>query len=112
MLTREGNVKVADFGLSKLTGGTITDDLSRLTMTNVAMGTPDYVAPEALEVEAEVDHRADLYAMGVMLYEMLTGKVQRGIWKPPSQLVKGLGSNSWSGRLNDPARVTSGGLGP
>ena len=84
MITREGVVKVADFGLAKL--GEQDGQNTRLTMTNVAMGTPDYVAPEALEEGIEPDHRADLYAVGVMLYEMLTGKIPRGAWRPPSAL--------------------------
>ncbi|MCB1079473.1 MAG: protein kinase, partial [Verrucomicrobiae bacterium] len=79
--------KVADFGLAKL-GGEGVD--TKLTMTNMAMGTPDYVAPESLEAGAEVDHRADLYAVGVMIYEMLTGKVPRGNFKPPSSALPGL----------------------
>ena len=88
MVTLEGQVKVADFGLAKLTGGEETQ--TKLTMTNMAMGTPDYVAPEVLEAGTEVDHRADLYAVGVMLYEMLTGKVPRGAWKPASTQIPGL----------------------
>jgi serine/threonine protein kinase len=89
MITREGQVKVADFGLAKLAGGDAAEQ-TKLTMTNMAMGTPDYVAPEALEIGVEVDHRADLYALGVMLYEMLTGKVPRGAWKAPSAQIAGL----------------------
>jgi serine/threonine protein kinase len=88
MITREGQVKVADFGLAKL--GSDGAEQTKLTMTNMAMGTPDYVAPEALEIGVEVDHRADLYALGVMLYEMLTGRVPRGAWKMPSAQVEGL----------------------
>lgn len=88
MITREGQVKVADFGLAKLTGP--EEVQTKLTMTHMAMGTPDYVAPEALEAGVEVDHRADLYAVGVMLYEMLTGKVPRGAWKAASTQVPGL----------------------
>lgn len=88
MITVEGEVKIADFGLAKLTGA--DHEEPSLTMTNVAMGTPDYIAPEALEASAEVDHRADLYAVGVMLYEMLTGKVPRGAWKSPTEIVDGL----------------------
>jgi len=84
MITHEGNVKVADFGLAKLSGP--TDEQSRLTMENVAMGTPAYVAPEALEAGVEPDHRADLYSLGVMLYEMLTGKIPRGMFRMPSEL--------------------------
>ena len=85
MINREGVVKVADFGLAKLTGAADSHQ-TRLTMTNVAMGTPDYVAPEALEEGVVADHRADLYAVGVMLYEILTGKVPRGAWRSPSAL--------------------------
>lgn len=88
MITHEGQVKVADFGLAKITGADTVE--TKLTMTNMAMGTPDYVAPEALEADMEVDHRADLYAVGVMLYEMLTGKVPRGAWKLPSTQIPGL----------------------
>ncbi len=88
MITLEGQVKVADFGLAKITGSDTVE--TKLTMTNMAMGTPDYVAPEVLESDMEVDHRADLYAVGVMLYEMLTGKVPRGAWKVPSIQVPGL----------------------
>ncbi len=88
MITLEGQVKIADFGLAKLTGAGDID--TKLTMTHMAMGTPDYVAPEALESGLEVDHRADLFALGVMLYELLTGKVPRGAWKPPSTLIEGL----------------------
>lgn len=88
MITLDGQVKVADFGLAKITGADAVE--TKLTMTNMAMGTPDYVAPEALEADMEVDHRADLYAVGVMLYEMLTGKVPRGAWKLPSTQITGL----------------------
>lgn len=81
MLTKEGRVKVADFGLARL------DDPGQpgLTQTGMAMGTPDYVAPEALAPGGVVDSRADLYAIGVMLCHMLTGEVPRGMFELPSQ---------------------------
>jgi len=88
MINTAGVVKIADFGLAKL--GEIDAQTTRLTMTNVAMGTPDYVAPEVLEEGFEPDHRADLYALGVMVYQMLTGKIPRGAWRPPSTLAPGL----------------------
>jgi serine/threonine protein kinase len=80
LLNMEGQVKVADFGLAK------TADTSQagLTKTNMAMGTPDFVAPEALTPGMDVDGRADLYAVGVMLYNMLTGQVPRGAFRMPS----------------------------
>ncbi|MCB1085746.1 MAG: serine/threonine protein kinase [Verrucomicrobiae bacterium] len=82
LIDQEGNVKVADFGLAKMVDPTFD---SGLTMSNVALGTPDFVAPEVLSMGMTVDHRADLYAVGVMLYQMLTGEVPRGLFKLPSQ---------------------------
>ncbi|MEM9281681.1 MAG: family 16 glycoside hydrolase [Verrucomicrobiota bacterium] len=89
LINSEGRVKIADFGLAKEFGGE-TAELSGLTMTNMAMGTPDYIAPEALEIGQTPDHRADLYAVGVMLYRMLTGKLPRGMFKLPSEEIRGL----------------------
>jgi serine/threonine protein kinase len=83
LINQEGTVKVADFGLAKA-----NDSNQRgLTKTNTAMGTPDFVAPEALSPGTVVDGRADLYAMGVMLYQMLTGEIPRGMWSMPSTKV-------------------------
>jgi serine/threonine protein kinase len=82
LIDQEGNVKVADFGLAKMSHPDLDYGLTR---SNVAMGTPDYVAPEVLSYGMVADHRADLYAVGVMLYQMLTGEVPRGLFKLPSQ---------------------------
>ena len=84
LINMEGQVKVADFGLAKV------DDPSQssgLTKTGLAMGTPDYVAPETLTLGMIVDGRADLYAVGVMLYQMLTGNVPRGMFTMPSVMI-------------------------
>ncbi|MEQ1751899.1 MAG: protein kinase, partial [Prosthecobacter sp.] len=81
LINMEGAVKVADFGLAKLDEPGTTG----LTKTGMAMGTPDYVAPEALIMGVQVDGRADLYALGVMLYHMLTGQVPRGAFDLPSK---------------------------
>ncbi len=86
MVDDEGNVLVADFGLARSTG----PDTTMLTMSNMAMGTPDFMAPESHLGMAHVDHRADLFAVGVMLYQMLTGKLPRGRFDPPSRAVPGL----------------------
>jgi len=83
LINQEGAVKVADFGLAKVND----PNQSGLTKTNMAMGTPDFVAPEALSPGTVVDGRADLYAMGVMLYQMLTGEIPRGMWSMPSTKV-------------------------
>lgn len=84
LINSEGLIKVGDFGLVKLVGRKLE---TALTRTQVAMGTPDYSAPEALDEGGTVDHRADVYSLGVLFYELLTGKVPRGAWKPPSALV-------------------------
>ncbi|MEZ5386336.1 MAG: protein kinase [Prosthecobacter sp.] len=80
LINMEGAVKVADFGLAKAND----PSQSGITKTNLAMGTPDFVAPEAFIPGVPLDGRADLYAMGVMLYQMLTGEIPRGIWTMPS----------------------------
>jgi len=66
MVTDEGMVKIVDFGLAKLSGG------SRITRTGTTVGTPGYMSPEQVS-GANVDQRTDVWALGVMLYEMLTG---------------------------------------
>jgi serine/threonine protein kinase len=83
----DGVVKVADFGLAKMT---TAESQSGLTQSGTAMGTLHYMAPEALMVGTSVDHRADIYAVGVMLYQMLTGKVPHGLFELPSLQVPGL----------------------
>ncbi len=89
LLNRDGRVKIADFGLAKRFDG--TDESARgLTMTNMVLGTPDFLAPEALETDRVVDHRADLYAVGVMLYQLLTGKLPRGAFDLPSEMFPDL----------------------
>ncbi len=83
LITREAQVKIADFGLAKHNDETLVG----LTKTNVAIGTPDFLAPEAWVPNTPLDARADLYSLGVTLYQMLTGEVPRGLWKMPSVKV-------------------------
>jgi serine/threonine protein kinase len=83
LLDASGQVKVADFGLAKmmLTGG-----LDRsLTASQDVVGTAHYMAPEQIESSRDVDHRADIYSMGVVFYEMLTGGLPLGRFEPPSK---------------------------
>jgi len=87
MVGHDGAVQVADFGLAKVS----TDAHSLgLTQSGVAMGTMHYMAPEALTLGTSVDHRVDIYAVGVMLYQMLTGRLPQGLFEMPSQQIKGL----------------------
>ena len=87
LLSRDGPVKIADFGLAKLAGAegaSAADAPTTLTRAGQVMGTPQYMAPEQLTGGAAVDHRADLYAVGVLLYELLTGALPLGRYEPPS----------------------------
>ena len=85
LLDRKGRVKVADFGLAKLLG-LATPDIT-LTGTRQAMGTLHYMAPEQYERPQAVDHRADIYSLGVVFYELLTGKLPLGRFALPSEKV-------------------------
>jgi eukaryotic-like serine/threonine-protein kinase len=69
-------VKVLDFGLAKLTQS--EEKATHKTRTGSVMGTPYYMAPEQCEGKTALDHRADLYSLGVILYEMMTGRVPFG----------------------------------
>ncbi|MBI2924155.1 MAG: serine/threonine protein kinase [Verrucomicrobia bacterium] len=83
LIDKRGRVKIADFGLAKLLGKSATD--ITLTAAHHVMGTPAYMAPEQMERPTEVDHRADIYSLGVVFYEMLTGELPIGRFAPPSQ---------------------------
>ena len=83
LVDRKGKVKVADFGLAKLLGRSPAD--YTLTQTHQVMGTPHYMAPEQRERPQEVDHRADVYSLGVVAYELLTGEIPLGHFVAPSQ---------------------------
>src|SRR3954471_6680344 len=87
LVDKKGRVKIADFGIAKILGQNAAAN-TRLTGPQTVMGTPHYMAPEQFERPLEVDHRADIYSLGVVLYEMLTGDLPLGRFAPPSQKVQ------------------------
>jgi hypothetical protein len=86
LLNDQGYVKIADFGLAKLLGRDAA--VPSLTGTRQVLGTPHYMAPEQMERPHVVDHRADIFSLGVLFYEMLTGELPLGRFPPPSQKVE------------------------
>lgn len=88
LVDSKGRVKITDFGLAKLARADAAE--RELTGTHQVMGTPNYMAPEQIEKPRQVDHRADIYALGVVFYELLTGELPLGRFDPPSR--KGNGS--------------------
>jgi serine/threonine protein kinase len=85
LFTREGVLKVADFGLANILA---QDRRWELTHTQVSMGTVNYMAPEQRRDAKHVDHRADIFSLGVMLYEALVGELPMGHFDPPSRRRK------------------------
>jgi tRNA A-37 threonylcarbamoyl transferase component Bud32 len=68
-------VKLLDFGIAKVTSNPAN---SSRTRTGIVMGTPQYMSPEQCEGRSSIDHRTDIYALGIVLYQMLTGRVPFG----------------------------------
>ncbi|MEA3212533.1 MAG: eukaryotic-like serine/threonine-protein kinase [Chthoniobacter sp.] len=94
LLDGKGGVKLADFGIAKLMvsgadfeageSAVAASDL-HLTQSGTALGTPSYMAPEQRDTPGDVDHRADIYSLGVVFYELLTGELPLGKFAPPSE---------------------------
>jgi serine/threonine protein kinase len=85
LLDSDGSARITDFGLAL----PLDQSSPRLTLTGTTVGTIDYLAPERFQSN-DPDARSDIYALGVVLYEMLTGKLPRGSFDPPQRIRKGL----------------------
>jgi len=85
LIDQDGRVKLADFGLAKLADPSADVTLTR---SRQGLGTPHYMAPEQFTEARDVDHRADIYALGVVIYEMLTGQLPIGRFEPPSRMAE------------------------
>jgi hypothetical protein len=82
LIDTRGQVKIADFGVAKMAGD--QKQSVTLTQSGSSLGTPHYMAPEQIENAQDVDHRADIYSLGVVFYEMLTGGLPLGRFPAPS----------------------------
>jgi serine/threonine-protein kinase len=88
LLDGEGRAMVTDFGIARAV--TEGGDSTRLTATGMAIGTPAYMSPEQSMGEREVDGRTDLYSLGVVGYQMLSGSLPFNAPSTPAMLVKHL----------------------
>ena len=86
LLDKTGQVKITDFGIAKIIAP--ETPAQALTGAKEVVGTPHYMAPEQVERPQAVDHRADIYSLGVVFYEMLTGELPLGKFQPPSNKVR------------------------
>lgn len=84
LISSRGEVKIADFGIGKLVGDADAEK-SALTGDNAVLGSLRYMSPEQIDSPADVDQRADIYSLGLVLYELLTGQVPMGRFEPPSK---------------------------
>lgn len=84
LLDSKGRIKIADFGIAKIINEKAGEEML-LTQSGAKLGTAPYMAPEQVEQPSSVDHRADIYSLGVVFYEMLTGELPLGRFAAPSE---------------------------
>ena len=86
VLLSGGSAMVTDFGVSKALSASSNSEQGSVTSLGVALGTPAYMSPEQASADPAVDHRADIYAFGVLAYELLTGQPPF-VGRAPQQLL-------------------------
>ncbi len=84
LISENGKVHIADFGIAQVARSIDGHTLTQLTGTNVIMGTVAYMSPEQSEAKSFIDHRCDLYSLGVLCYEALVGHRPVGRFEDPS----------------------------
>ena len=89
ILTKDGNVKLADLGLARLTA----DEKWAMSEAGMAIGTPYYISPEQVRGQVDVDIRADIYSLGATFYHMVTGQVPYGGETPTEVMRKHVDKN-------------------
>ncbi len=99
LISRDGEIKLADFGIASAGNPDTGED--SLTADGTTLGTPAYMAPEQFENSRTVDYRADLYSLGIMMYEMLTGlKPFPGGFTPETMRMIRKGKYKKPGKIN------------
>lgn len=93
LMNKQGRVKIADFGIAKIIAQPAADDDSRfapdgISGDTISAGTPQYMAPEQRQTAGKTDHRSDIYSLGVVLYELLTGELPGAALQPPSRRIQ------------------------
>ncbi|MEM7009979.1 MAG: serine/threonine-protein kinase [Verrucomicrobiota bacterium] len=85
LISNDGVVKVANFGLSRVQGQ--RPEFTSAMSTGITASTLDYTAPELRDPSAGIDYRCDIFSLGVVLYEMLTGQLPRAGYRPVSEVA-------------------------
>ena len=102
LIDTNGDVRIVDFGIAAMSRTRVGEPV-HLTVAGTSMGTPAYMAPEQKTDAGDVDHRADVFSVGILIYELLTGHLPYGSFERPSELLPGL-NPKWDGLVERATR--------